>query len=268
MAQIITITSGKGGVGKSTAVANLSVGLALMDKKVVALDLDIGLRNLDMILGLENRIVYNAIDVMEGRCNLAQALINDKRAKSLYFLPASQSHDKNILDKAKVENLLNSLKNNFDYIIIDSPAGIEGGFEHAIFYADAAIIVVTPEVSSVRDADRVIGIIDAKSERAKRGEEVKKHLIINRIQIDMVKKGEMMSTEDILNILAIDLIGLIPEDNNVVIATNTGEPVIYNKNSKSGNAYNRISKRILGENIEFILEEDGFFKNIKKFFGS
>ena len=172
MGIVITVTSGKGGVGKSTAVGNLSVGLANRGKKVVAIDFDIGLRNLDMILGLENRIVYDVIDVMEGKCNLNQALINDKRAKSLYFLPASQNKDKNILDKEKVKVLIEELKQNFDFIIIDSPAGIEGGFEHAIFWADRALIVVTPEVSSVRDADRVIGIIDAKSEKAREGKEV------------------------------------------------------------------------------------------------
>lgn len=261
---VITITSGKGGVGKSTAVGNLAVGLAKRGKKVVAIDFDIGLRNLDMILGLENRIVYDVIDVMEGKCNLNQALINDKKAKSLYFLPASQSKDKTILDKEKVKALIENLKKSFDYILIDSPAGIESGFEHAIFWADRAIIVVTPEVSSVRDADRVIGIIDAKSDKAREGSEVSKSLIINRIKPEMVKKGEMMSQDDVLNILGIPLIGLVPEDEKIVTATNSGEPVIYNKNTKSAKAYERISDRILGKEVEFELESDSWFKRLFK----
>lgn len=257
MGTIITITSGKGGVGKSTAVGNIAVGLANRDKKVVAIDFDIGLRNLDMILGLENRIVYDVIDVMEGKCNLNQALINDKKAKNLFFLPASQSKDKTILDKDKVKNLLEELRKKFDFVLIDSPAGIESGFEHAIFCADRALIVVNPEVSSVRDADRVIGIIDAKSERAKAGKEVQKHLIINRIKYDLVKKGEMLDKESVLNIVAIPLIGLISEDEKVVSATNKGEPVIYNKNSKSARAYNNICERILGKEVAFEDGEDG-----------
>lgn len=266
MGIILTITSGKGGVGKSTATANLSVGLASRGKRVVAIDFDIGLRNLDMILGLENRIVYDVIDVMEGKCNLNQALINDKKTKNLYFLPASQNKDKNILNKDKVQILLNELKKSFDFILIDSPAGIESGFEHAVFCADRALIIVTPEVSSVRDADRVIGIIDAKSEKAKEGGEVNKALIINRIKPDLVKKGEMMSSDDVLSHLGIPLIGLIPEDEKIVTATNSGEPVIYNKNTKSSKAYERITDRILGNEVEFILENDGFFDNFKRLF--
>ncbi len=264
MGIVITITSGKGGVGKSTAVGNLSVGLANRGKKVVAIDFDIGLRNLDMILGLENRIVYDVIDVMEGKCNLNQALINDKRTKSLYFLPASQNKDKDVLDKNKVKILIEKLKESFDFILIDSPAGIESGFEHAIFWADRALIVVTPEVSSVRDADRVIGIIDAKSDKARNGEEVSKALIINRIKPEMVKKGEMMSKEDVLNILGIPLIGLIPEDEKIVTATNSGEPVIYSKNTRSAKAYERITARILGNEVEFVLENESWFKRLFK----
>lgn len=264
MGTIITITSGKGGVGKSTAVGNIAVGLANRDKKVVAIDFDIGLRNLDMILGLENRIVYDVIDVMEGKCNLNQALINDKKAKNLFFLPASQSKDKTILDKDKVKNLLEELRKKFDFVLIDSPAGIESGFEHAIFCADRALIVVNPEVSSVRDADRVIGIIDAKSERAKAGKEVQKHLIINRIKYDLVKKGEMLDKESVLNIVAIPLIGLISEDEKVVSATNKGEPVIYNKNSKSARAYNNICERILGKEVAFEDGEDGGILGVLK----
>ncbi|MCE3037761.1 septum site-determining protein MinD [Helicobacter anatolicus] len=264
MAEVITITSGKGGVGKSTCTANIAVGLAQEGKKVVAVDFDIGLRNLDMILGLENRIVYDVVDVMEGRCNLKQALINDKKAKNLFFLPASQSKDKNILDKDKVKHLIEELKKDFDYILLDSPAGIESGFEHAIFWADRALVVVTPEVSSVRDSDRVIGIMDAKSDKAKNGQEVQKHIIINRIKPELVAKGEMLNTDDVLNILALPLIGLVPEDSRVVSATNTGEPVIYT-NSPSAISYKNITQRILGKEVPFQnLEKKGFFQRLFK----
>lgn len=268
MAEIITITSGKGGVGKSTATANIAVGLAQMQTKVVAIDFDIGLRNLDMILGLENRIVYDVVDVMEGKCNLAQALIQDKKTPTLYFLPASQSKDKNILDKNRVKALIEELKKDFDYILLDSPAGIEGGFEHAIFWADRALIVVTPEVSSVRDSDRVIGIIDAKSDKAAKGQKIQKHLIINRIKPELVKNGQMLQTEDILKILAIPLIGLIPEDEQIVSATNRGEPVIYDKNSISAQCYKRIARRIAGEEVPFeeLKAQGGIFSTFKRLF--
>lgn len=265
MGEVITITSGKGGVGKSTTTANLAVGLAENGKKVVAIDFDIGLRNLDMILGLERRIVYDVVDVMEGNCNLSQALIHDKRSKNLYFLPASQTKDKNILDKEKVRDLVEKLKEEFDFVLLDSPAGIEGGFEHSIFLADRALIITTPEVSAVRDADRVIGIIDAKSERATNGDEVIKHIIINRIKKDLVDRGEMLSTEDVLDILALPLIGLVPEDEKVVSSTNAGEPVFYDKNSHSGEAFRRIAKRILGEDVEYMnLAKKGGFKGLFK----
>ncbi|PAF44402.1 septum site-determining protein MinD [Helicobacter sp. 11S02629-2] len=262
---VITITSGKGGVGKSTAAANISIGLAQAGHKVIAVDFDIGLRNLDMILGLENRIVYNVVDVMEGKCNLSQAIIGHKRTKNLYFLPASQTKDKNVLDTNKVKDLLEKLKQEFDYIIIDSPAGIEGGFEHAVFWADKALVIVTPEVSSVRDSDRVIGIIDSKSEKAKLGEKLEKYVIINRINPDLIEKGDMMSYEDVLDILALPLIGLVPEDTKVVSATNKGEPTIY-LGSPSGEAYNRISKRVLGEKVEFptFKVKSGFLGSFKR----
>ncbi|PAF47826.1 septum site-determining protein MinD [Helicobacter sp. 12S02634-8] len=267
MSEVITITSGKGGVGKSTATANIAVGLAQSGKKVVAVDFDIGLRNLDMILGLENRIVYDVVDVMEGKCKLSQALINDKKTKNLFFLPASQSKDKNILDKQKVKILIEDLKKDFDYILLDSPAGIEWGFEHAIFWADRALVVVTPEVSSVRDSDRVIGIIDAKSDRARNGSEVQKHIIINRLKPELVQRGEMLSNEDVLNILALPLIGLVPEDDKVVSATNSGEPVIYG-NSMSGEAYKRIVRRLLGEDVAFpeIKSQGGLLSVFKRLF--
>lgn len=252
MGVVITVTSGKGGVGKSTTTANIAVGLADSGKKVVAVDFDIGLRNLDMLLGLENRIVYDVVDVMEGNCNLSQALINDKHSKNLYFLPASQTKDKNILDKEKVKGLVEQLKKDFDIILIDSPAGIEGGFEHAIVLADRALIISTPDVSSVRDADRVIGIIDAKSEKAQNGEEVEKHVIINRLKPELVERGDMLNTDDVLSILALPLIGVVPDDEHVVSSTNLGEPVIRNSKTLSGEAYNRISRRILGEEVEYL----------------
>jgi len=268
MGIVITVTSGKGGVGKSTTTANLAVGLANLGKKVVAIDFDIGLRNLDMILGLENRIVYDVVDVMEGRCNLAQALINDKKSKSLYFLPASQTKDKDILNKEKVKKLIDSLKESFDIIMIDSPAGIESGFEHSIFLADRALIVSTPDVSSVRDADRVIGIIDAKSEKAKNGEEVEKHVIINRIRPDMVDAGNMLSVEDVLSILALPLIGVIPDDEDIITSTNIGTPIVTKEKSLSAESYRRIARRILGEEVEFldIRAKKGLFASLKGIF--
>ncbi len=252
MGEVITITSGKGGVGKSTLTANLAVGLAHLGKRVVAVDFDIGLRNLDMILGLENRIVYDVVDVMEGRCNLSQALINDKQARNLYFIPASQTSDKNILDTQKVVTLLTSLKKDFDYILLDSPAGIESGFEHSIFLADRAIIVTTPDVSAVRDADRVIGIIDAKSQKAINDEEVIKHIVINRLKPEMVESGEMLSVEDVLSILALPLIGVIPEDKLIITSTNEGKPIYYNKHSLAAEAYRRIARRVLGEKVPML----------------
>jgi septum site-determining protein MinD len=268
MGTIITVTSGKGGVGKSTTTANLAVGLANLGKKIVAIDFDIGLRNLDMILGLENRIVYDVVDVMQERCNLSQALINDKKAKNLYFLPASQTKDKDVLDKEKVKKLLENLKESFDIVLIDSPAGIESGFEHSIFLADRALIVSTPDVSSVRDADRVIGIIDAKSEMAKNGQEVDKHVIINRIKPELVESGNMLSTEDVLSILALPLIGTVPDDENIISSTNLGEPIIYKEKSLAAEAYRRIARRILGEELEFLdlKTKKGIFSSLKGFF--
>jgi septum site-determining protein MinD len=268
MAEVITITSGKGGVGKSTTTANLAVGLAQLGKRVVAVDFDIGLRNLDMLLGLENRIVYDVNDVMDKNCNLKQALINDKKEKNLYFLPASQTKDKDILEKEKVRNLIEELKESFDYILIDSPAGIESGFEHSIFLADRALIITNPEVSSVRDADRVIGIIDAKSQKAKDGLDVKKEIIITRLKPEMVEKGEMLAVEDILDILALDLIGVTPEDEKIVSSTNSGVPIIYSENSLCAEAYRRIAKRIIGEKQDFLelKVHKGFFTKLKELF--
>ncbi len=268
MAEVITITSGKGGVGKSTTTANIATALAMLGKKVVAVDFDIGLRNLDMILGLENRIVYDVVDAMEGNCNLAQAVIKDKRTQNLHFLPASQTKDKDVLDKEKVEKLIENLKKEFDYVLIDSPAGIESGFEHSIYLADRALIVSTPEISSVRDADRVIGIIDAKSKKAKEGKEVQKHIIINRIKPELVEKGEMLSTEDVLHILALPLIGVVPDDEDIVKSTNLGEPIAMKEDSLVGEAFRRIAKRIEGEDVDFLdlKAKKGFFSKLKGLF--
>jgi septum site-determining protein MinD len=268
MAKVITITSGKGGVGKSTTTANVSTALALRGKKVIAIDFDIGLRNLDMILGLENRVVYDVVDVMEGRCNLAQAIIKDKRTNNLHFIPASQTKDKTVLDKNKVEKLINELKKDFDYILIDSPAGIESGFEHSIYLADTALIVTTPEISAVRDADRVIGIIDAKSKKAQNGEEVEKKLIINRIKPELVEKGEMLTIEDILHILALELIGVVPDDEEIIRSTNIGEPIALNEKSLVGEAFRRIAARLEGEKVEFLdlKAKKGFLSKLKGFF--
>jgi len=268
VAEVITITSGKGGVGKSTTTANIATALALLGKKVIAVDFDIGLRNLDMILGLENRIVYDVVDVMEGRCNLAQAIIKDKRTQNLHFLPASQTKDKTVLDKEKVEKLITDLKKDFDYVIVDSPAGIESGFEHSIYLADRALIVTTPEISSVRDADRVIGIIDAKSKKAANGEEVQKHIIVNRLKPELVEKGEMLSVEDVLHILSLPLIGVVPDDEDIVKSTNIGEPIVLNQDSMVGEAFRRIARRLLGEDVEFLdlKAKGGFFEKIKRLF--
>ena len=268
MGQIITITSGKGGVGKSTTTANIATALATMDKKVVAIDFDIGLRNLDMILGLENRIVYDVVDVMEGNCNVAQAIIKDKKVNNLHFIPASQTKDKNILDKIKVEKLLLDLKKEFDYVLVDSPAGIESGFEHSIFLADRAIIVTTPDISSVRDADRVIGIIDAKSQKAIDGEEVEKHIIVNRLKPDLVEKGDMIGVDDVLHILSLPLIGIVPDTEDIVSSTNVGEPVVHNQKSVAGEAFRRVARRINGDDIPFLdLKVDkGFFAKLKGMF--
>jgi len=268
MGTVITVTSGKGGVGKSTISANLAVGLADSGKKVVAVDFDIGLRNLDMILGLENRIVYDVIDVMDGKCKLPQALINDKFSKNLSFLPASQTKDKTVLEKDKVKKLIFELKEEFDFVIIDSPAGIEGGFEHAILAVDRAIIISTPEVSSVRDADRVIGIIDAKSLKAQAGDEVDKHIIINRLKPALVEKGDMLAIQDVTNILALPLIGVVPDDEAVVSSTNTGEPVIRKKGTQSGEAIKNIVNRILGNDVPFmdLAPENKFIALFKRWF--
>jgi septum site-determining protein MinD len=247
---VIAVISGKGGVGKTTAVANLGLGVAMNGKKCAVVDFDIGQRNLDMILGLENRVVYDMVQVMDGEATVKQAMIKSKVNENLHFLAASQSKDKSVLNSKKVYKLIQELKYKYDYVILDSPAGIESGFEHTIEFADAAIIVVNPEVSSIRDADRAIGILDSKSQKVKDGGEVAKYLIINRIVADMVQSGEMLKSDDILEILNIKLVGKVPEDDGVIDASNQGKPVILNKSSIAGQAYKRISARLCGKKVD------------------
>lgn len=260
----IVITSGKGGVGKTTTSANLGTGLAILEKSVVIIDADIGLRNLDVVMGLENRIVYDIVDVVDKNCRLKQALIRDKRYDRLYLLPAAQTKDKSAVSPEQMLDLVNELKKEFDFIIIDSPAGIEQGFHNSIAGADLAIIVTTPEISAVRDADRVIGLLESKGLHNPK-------LIINRIRQDMVKRGDMMNIDDIIDILAIDLIGIVPDDEAVVISTNKGEPVVIHEKALAGKAYRNITKRIIGEEVELldldISDEGKFSKILKLIFG-
>lgn len=259
MCEVIVITSGKGGVGKTTTSANIGTGLAQLRKKVVLVDTDIGLRNLDVVMGLENRIVYNLVDVVEGSCRYRQALIKDKNTPNLYLLPSAQTKDKSAVTPEQMRKLVEELKEEFDYVILDCPAGIEQGFQNAIAAADRALVVTTPEVSSIRDADRIIGLLEANSIH-------KIDLIVNRIRMDMVKRGEMMSIDDVVEILAVDLIGAIPDDENIVISTNQGQP-LAGDDSLAGKAYMNICKRVLGEKVEFLdLSDTGFLKKLSRLF--
>jgi septum site-determining protein MinD len=270
MGIVFAVISGKGGVGKTTTSANLAIGTAMEGKKTVVVDFDIGQRNLDMILGLENRVVYDITNVMDGDVTLSQALIKDKKQENLSFLAASQTKDKSVLDRERVKKLIDQLKAEFDYIFLDSPAGIEGGFEHTILYADNVIVIVNPEVSSIRDADRVIGLVDAKSHKAKEGKTVGKFLVITRIDPELIEKGEMISTEDILDILSINLLGKVPEDKRVIDASNTGKPIILHDASKAGEAYVRIAKRLCGIDVPFadveLSEDRGFLQKLTGLF--
>lgn len=260
MSEVIVVTSGKGGVGKTTTSANVCTGLAKLNKKVVLIDTDIGLRNLDVVMGLENRIVYNLVDVVEGNCRPKQAMIKDKRYDNLYLLPSAQTRDKTSVTPEQMKALTNELRQEFDYIILDCPAGIEQGFKNAIAGADRALVVTTPEVSAIRDADRIIGLLEANEMK-------RTDLIVNRIRTDMVKRGEMMSLEDVLDILAINLIGAVPDDENIVISTNQGEPLAGN-NTLAGQAYMNICKRILGEEVPMLdlSAGNGFFSKIANIF--
>jgi len=247
--KVLTITSGKGGVGKTTATANLAVALAGTGGRVVCIDGDIGLRNLDVVLGLENRIVYDIVDVIEGRARLRQAMIKDKRLPELYLIPAAQTRDKAAVSPSDMIKLCDDLKPEFDWIIVDSPAGIERGFRNAIAPADQVLVITNPEVSAVRDADRVIGLIEAE-------EKGPAQLILNRVRIDMVKRGDMLSTEDVLDILAVPLLGIIPEDDIILVSTNRGAPVAMDEKSRAGQAFRNIARRLRGEEVPFMSLED------------
>lgn len=242
--RVITITSGKGGVGKTTATANIGVALALKGKRVIAVDADIGLRNLDVVMGLENRIVYTIVDVIEGRCRLKQALIRDKKLSDLSILPAAQSRDKTAVSPDDMARLCVELRELADFVLIDSPAGIERGFRNAIAGADEVLVVTTPEVSAVRDADRIIGLLESSGKGPGR-------LIINRIKPAMVKRGDMLDTTDVIEILAIELIGVVPEDEGVIVSTNRGVPIAHQDNSPAGKAFRDIAHRLLGEAVPF-----------------
>ena len=242
MGEAIVITSGKGGVGKTTTTANLGTALAKLDKRVCMIDADIGLRNLDVIMGLENRIVYDIVDVVEDNCRLEQGLIRDKRFDNLFLLPAAQTRDKTAVTPHQMKELVTSLKEEMDYVLIDSPAGIEQGFKNSIAGADSAIIVTTPEVSAVRDADRIIGMLEAEGLDDP-------NVVVNRIVIDMVEKGEMMDINDMIEILAIELLGVVPEDEKIVVSTNRGEPIVLSDSKKAGQAFNNIARRIEGEEL-------------------
>jgi septum site-determining protein MinD len=258
------ITSGKGGVGKTTITSNLGTALAIRGKKVCVIDADIGLRNLDVVMGLENRVVYDLVQVIEGECRLKQALIKHKRAEGLFLLPASQTRNKDAINPEQMKELIRKLKEEeeFEYILVDCPAGIEHGFKNAIAGADDALIVTTPEISAIRDADRIIGLLQAE-------EMYDPKLIINRLSLDMVKKKDMMDKEDIIDILAIKLLGVIPEDEQIIVSTNKGEAIVFVDNSGSAGAFRRIARRLEGEHVSIYGEEEngGFFARIKKLFG-
>lgn len=251
MAEIIVVTSGKGGVGKTTTSAAIGTGLALKGHKTVIIDFDVGLRNLDLIMGCERRVVYDFVNVINGESNLKQTLIKDKRVENLSILPASQTRDKDALTQEGVQKVLDELKQSYDYIICDSPAGIEKGAHMAMYFADRAVVVTNPEVSSVRDSDRILGILQSKTLRAEKGEEpIKEHLLLTRYSPERVERGEMLSVRDVEDILSIPLLGVIPESQSVLSASNQGQPVIMDIESDAGQAYSDAVRRLLGENVE------------------
>ncbi|MDP4534671.1 septum site-determining protein MinD [Alkalimonas collagenimarina] len=266
MAKIIVVTSGKGGVGKTTSSAAIGTGLALKGHKTVIVDFDIGLRNLDLIMGCERRVVYDFVNVINGEANLKQALIKDKRLDNLFILPASQTRDKDALTKEGVDKVLQDLAKDFEFIICDSPAGIEAGAMMALYFADEAVVVTNPEVSSVRDSDRILGMLSSKSRRAENSEEsIKEHLLLTRYNPERVAKGEMLSVEDVQDILAIPLLGVIPESQAVLNASNSGQPVTLDQESDAGQAYLDTVSRLLGENVDFrflSVEKKGLLKRI------
>jgi septum site-determining protein MinD len=257
--KVITITSGKGGVGKTTATANIGTALAASGKRVVCIDSDIGLRNLDVVLGLENRIVYDLVDVIEGRCRLRQAMIRDKRLPELYLIPAAQTRDKSAVSPSDMVQLISELRKECDWILIDSPAGIERGFRNAIAPADIIIVITNPEISAVRDADRIIGLIEAEEKGPAR-------LILNRLKPEMVKRDDMLSPDDVLELLAVELIGIIPEDEKVILSTNRGVPIVLDGKSQAGQAFRNIASRLEGRQVAFINLEagNGFFGRLSR----
>lgn len=253
--KVITVTSGKGGVGKTTVTANLGAALASLGHKVVCIDADIGLRNLDVVLGLENRIVYDLVDVVEGRCRLRQAMIRDKRLPDLFLIPAAQTRDKSAISPSDMITLADELRTEFDWIMIDCPAGIERGFRNAVAPADIVMVVTNPEVSAVRDADRIIGLVEAEEKGPAK-------LVLNRIKPEMVRRGDMLAVEDIMELLAVQLIGMVPDDDSVLMSTNRGMPVVLDGKSKAGQAFRNIARRLKGDNVPFMqLEETGGFLN-------
>ena len=256
-ATVLTVTSGKGGVGKTTTTANLAVALAMSGKRVVCIDGDIGLRNLDVVLGLENRIVYDLVDVVEGRCRLRQAMIRDKRLPELYLIPAAQTRDKNAVSPSDMVRLCDELRADFDWILIDSPAGIERGFRNVVAPADIVVVVTNPEVSAVRDADRIIGLIEAEEKGPAR-------LIINRLNPSLTRRGDMLTADDVLELLAVELIGVIPEDEHVVISSNRGQPVALENKTKASEAFHHIARRLNGEDVPFVKleEKEDFFRRL------
>jgi len=255
-ARVITITSGKGGVGKTTATANLGVALAMQGERVVVIDADIGLRNLDVMMGLENRIVYDLVDAVEGRCRLRQALVRDKRLPELFLLPAAQTRDKTAVTPDDMVEVCGELRDSFDFLLIDSPAGIEQGFRNALAPADEILVVTNPEVAAVRDADRVIGFVEAEEKGPAR-------LILNRIKPEMVRRGDMLDTAAVIELLAVDLIGVVPEDEMVLAAANTGRPVVLSDHSPAGQAFRNIARRLRGEEVPFApLREPGLIERL------
>ena len=259
MSEVIVVTSGKGGVGKTTTSANVGTGLAMLGEKVVLIDTDIGLRNLDVVMGLENRIVYNLVDVVEGNCRMKQALIKDKRYPNLFLLPSAQTRDKSSVSPGQMKKLVDDLREEFDFILLDCPAGIEQGFKNAIAGADRAFVVTTPEVSAIRDADRINRLLEAS-------EITKTDLIVNRIRMDMVRRGDMMSIEDVTDILGIPILGAIPDDAQIVVSTNQGEPIV-GMNPFAGQAYLNICRRVLGQEVPLMdLEKSrGIFSRFQGF---
>jgi len=262
MGETWVITSGKGGVGKTTTTANLGTGLALMGKHVALVDADIGLRNLDVVMGLENRIVYDLVDVAEGYCRVRQALIKDRRVEGLYLLPAAQTKDKTAISPEQMRAICQELAREFDYVLVDCPAGIEQGFRNAVLAADKAIIVTTPEVSAVRDADRVIGLLEAT-------EITPPLLVINRVRPDMVRRGDMMSMQDITEVLAIEVLGVVPEDEHIIVSTNRGDPAVISHASRAGQAFRLICRRLEGENVKVSspIETDGWWGRLRRLVG-